>query len=77
MTQSPTSAPRFEYPIWGKPPGATEETLLHSLCTTLAAAEDVVQQLTTIHGCTDCRIQTLNMMPTDTYMASMWTQFAK
>jgi hypothetical protein len=73
MTQSPT--PRFEYPIWGKPPAASDETLLHTTCTTLAAAEDVVRQLTTIHGCTDCRIQTLDMMASDTYVADMWKQY--
>jgi hypothetical protein len=73
MTQSPTTS-RYEYPIWGKPPGATEEALLHTLCTTMDAAEDVVKLLTTIHGCTDCRIQTLDMMPSDAHMTSMWRQ---
>jgi hypothetical protein len=74
MTQSPTTPPRYEYPIWGKPPGATDETLLHTLCTTFVMAEEVVQLLTTVHGCTDCRIQTLDMQAPAASVAEMWEQ---
>lgn len=53
----------FEFPIWGKPPGVDVDTLLHTTCKTAESAESVALELHNVHGCTDIRIQTLNMGP--------------
>jgi hypothetical protein len=49
-----------EYPIWGAPPGQKDETLLY-VATSMDSAREVVKILETVHGCTDCRVQTLNL----------------
>lgn len=57
---------RTEYVIWGKPPKGTDETLLlqkvqGEAITDRSAAEKLVVVLTGKHGCTDCRIQAINL----------------
>ena len=56
----------MEYAIWGKPPGAAEETLLLAQpggrpITDPEEAQKLMGVLVKKHGCTDCRIQTIDM----------------
>lgn len=55
----------MEYAIWGKPPQQNEETLLCAMpngkpITERKDAENIKAALESVHGCTDCRIQTLD-----------------
>lgn len=55
----------MEYAIWGKPPQHENETLLCAMphgkpITERAAAEKIKAELESVHGCTDCRIQTID-----------------
>ncbi len=55
-----------EYAIWGKPPNQTEETLLLAQpqgrpITDPEEAKMFMDVLVQKHGCTDCRIQTIDM----------------
>ena len=56
----------MEYVIWGRPPGATEETLLLARVegepiTDKAAAQRYVKVLEQKHGCTKTRIQEIDL----------------
>ena len=50
-----------EYPIWGIPPGKTEEDLLYTRATTMDEAKRVCRILETEHGVTRTRIQVLDL----------------
>ena len=50
-----------EYIIWGKPPHAKDETILHTLSKNMVEAQKVKSVLAEDHGCTDMRIQVLNL----------------
>lgn len=55
----------IEYAIWGKPPGAEDETLLCAMpngapITSYDRASCIKDELESVHGCTACRIQTLD-----------------
>ncbi len=59
-----------EYAIWGKPPNQTEETLLLAQpqgrpITDPEEAQKLMAVLVNQHGCTDCRIQTIDMENSD------------
>jgi hypothetical protein len=55
----------MEYVIWGIPPGQADETILLAEpngkpITSIEAAQRFLERLETKHGCTRCRIQTLD-----------------
>lgn len=50
-----------EYPIWGIPPGKTEEDLLYTRARTMEEAKRVCRILETEHGVTRPRIQVLDL----------------
>ena len=51
----------MEYIVWGKPQGAVDETILHSLSRSREEALRVIDVLTHDYHCTDCRIQELDI----------------
>lgn len=61
----------LEFPIWGIPPGAEAETLLHTQCRDRADADSVLERLERLHGCTACRVQVLDLGDADA-LADMW-----
>lgn len=55
----------MEYVIWGIPPGQADETILlaepnGTPITSIEAARQYLKQLEAKHGCSKCRIQTLD-----------------
>jgi hypothetical protein len=61
-----------EFPIWGKPPSADDETLLHTRATSYKNAEQICIILAEEHGCTDMRIQTLDIsQPYEGFVAAL------
>ena len=58
---TPNAESEIEYPIWGIPPGKTEEDLLYTRARTMEEAKRVCRILETEHGVTRPRIQVLNL----------------
>jgi hypothetical protein len=56
-----TNGENSEYPIWGIPPGKTDEDLLYTRATTMNEAKRVCRILETEHGVTRTRIQVLDL----------------
>ena len=51
----------IEYIIWGYPPNNEYENLLYSKARSMAQAKDIMAILAKEHGCTDMRVQVLDM----------------
>ena len=62
-----------EYVIWGKPPHAEDETILHTLSKNMVEAQRVKAVLADTHGCTDMRVQVLklNENPAELFAAAI------
>ena len=50
-----------EFIVWGKAPGSDSEQILFEKSPTFEVAEKVVGVLEKVEGCTDCRIQVLDL----------------
>jgi hypothetical protein len=52
---------KTEYIVWGVPPGKRDEEILYTKAKSSGEAKKVCDILTQKHGCTKCRVQTLNL----------------
>lgn len=52
---------KTEFIVWGIPPNQTMEDVLMTNATSLDMAQRQVQVLESKYGCTNCRIQILNL----------------
>ncbi len=61
LKQILSESTKTEYIIWGIPPGERDEEILYTKAKSGGEAKKVCDILTQKHGCTKCRVQTLNL----------------